>query len=140
VAFHTIASCGRGMLNAANVPRELWFMLRRDAFKTATILDGLSIFKIENKIDTQYAHWDGQVPKYLNNLRTWREAGTVKLSTRSHTKLDHGGCSCIFVGYSTATAHADDTYCTWDPSSRRVNITRDIIWLNIMLFDQSDIV
>jgi hypothetical protein len=88
VAFHTIASQGRAILNAANVPREFKFMLWRKAFKTATLLDGLSVIKVDNKTNTQYAHWDGQVPKYLKTLRTWGEAGTIKLRTRSHTKLD----------------------------------------------------
>jgi hypothetical protein len=29
--------------------------------------------------------------KYLKYLRTWGEAGTVKLKSRSHTKLDDCG-------------------------------------------------
>jgi hypothetical protein len=136
VAFHTIASRGRAMLNSANVPREFRFMLWREAFKTASLLDGMSIIKIDNKIDTQYAHWDGQVPNYLKYLRTRGEAGTVKLKSRSHTKRDDCGYTCMFVGYSTA--HAGDTYCMWDPRSRRVHITRDIQWLNKMYFDQSN--
>jgi hypothetical protein len=40
------------MLNAANVPKELRFMLWREAFKTATLVDGMSIIKIENKMDS----------------------------------------------------------------------------------------
>jgi hypothetical protein len=44
----------------------------------------------------------------------------------------------MFVGYSTA--HDDNTYCMWDPRSRRVHITRDICWLNKMFFDWSDTV
>jgi hypothetical protein len=72
----------------------------------------------------------------LKYLRTWGEAGTVKLKSRSHTKLDDCGYTCIFVGYSTA--HAGDTYRMWDPRSRRVNFTRDIRWLNKIYFDQSN--
>jgi hypothetical protein len=130
-AFHVIASRGRAMLNAANVPREFRFMLWREAFKTATLLDGMSIIKIDDKTDTQFAHWDGQIPEYLMQLRTWREAGTVKWKTRSHTRLDDRGYTCMFVVYSTI--HAGDAYRMWDPRSRRVHITRDIKWLNKML-------
>jgi hypothetical protein len=68
------------------------------------------------------------IGKYLKYLRTWGEAGTVKLKSRSHTKLDDRGHTCMFVGYSTA--HAGNTYRMWDPRSRRVLITRDIRWLN----------
>jgi hypothetical protein len=52
VAFHTIASRGRAMLNTATVPREFRFMLWREAFNMATLLDSMSIIKIGNKIDT----------------------------------------------------------------------------------------
>jgi hypothetical protein len=44
----------------------------------------------------------------------------------------------MFIGYSAA--HADNTYCMWDPRSRRVHITRDICWLNKMFFDWNDTV
>jgi hypothetical protein len=53
-----------------------------------------------------------------------------------HTKLDDRGHTCMFVGYSTT--HAGNTYRMWDPRSRRVHITRDILWLNKMFFNQSD--
>jgi hypothetical protein len=98
VAFHTIAFCGRAMLNAANVLREFRFMLWREEFKTATLLNGMSMIKVDNKTDTQNVNWDGKIPKYLTQLRTWGEAGTVKLRTRSHTKLDDRGYTCMFVG------------------------------------------
>ncbi len=52
VSFHTIASQGRDMLNAANVLREFRFMLWREAFKMAPLLNGLSILKVNNKTET----------------------------------------------------------------------------------------
>jgi hypothetical protein len=93
-------------------------------------LDISSVKNHDYEDSTSKPYWDGQVPKYLKYLRTWREAGTVKLKSRSHTKLDDCGHTCMFVGYSTA--HAGNTYCMWDPRSRRVHITRDIWWLNKM--------
>jgi hypothetical protein len=59
VAFPTIPSRGRAMLNAANFPREFRYMLWSEAFQTATILDGLSIIKVDYKSNTCYVHWDG---------------------------------------------------------------------------------
>jgi hypothetical protein len=38
----------------------------------------------------------------------------------------------MFVGYPHN--HASDTFRMWDPRSRRVHITRDVIWLNKMFF------
>jgi hypothetical protein len=61
----------------------------------------------------EFNNWDEQVPKYLNNLLAWGEAGTIKLTARSHAKRDDRRYTCMFVGYSTA--HADNTYCMWCP-------------------------
>jgi hypothetical protein len=46
----------------AEVAFHTMLRIQRKAFKTATLLDGMSIIKIDDKIDTQYVHWDGQVP------------------------------------------------------------------------------
>jgi hypothetical protein len=46
---------------------------------------------LDIKIDTQYVHWDGQIPKYLKYLRTRGVVGIVKTRNRSHTKLDDRG-------------------------------------------------
>jgi hypothetical protein len=43
----------------------------------------------------------------------------------------------MFVGYSQS--HSSDTYCMWDPRSKRVHITRDIRWLNKMYFQELNI-
>ena len=42
--------------------------------------------------------------------------------------MEATGKLCIFVGY--AKNHAGDTYCMFNPTTKRVIISRDIQWLN----------
>jgi Reverse transcriptase (RNA-dependent DNA polymerase)/Zinc knuckle len=138
VAFHTLASRGRAIMNAANIPKALKFLLWREAFQTVTLLDNLTVITINGKENTRYGHWENENPKYLKYLRTWGEAGVVKLRDRNYTKLDDRGYTCMFVGYSQS--HSSDTYRMWDPRSKRVHITRDIRWLKKMYFQELSIV
>jgi hypothetical protein len=41
----------------------------------------------------------------------------------------------MFVGYSPN--HAADTLRMWDPDTKRVHLTRDIVWLNKMFFNNN---
>ena len=45
-AFDTLYSRGRAMMNAANIPKILRYSLFREAFKTATFLDGLTMIEL----------------------------------------------------------------------------------------------
>jgi hypothetical protein len=82
VSFHTLASRGRAVMNDAQVPNEFRYILWREAFRTATLLDGLTIIEINNIKATRYIHWEGNNPKFVSNLRTWGEAGVVKLKNK----------------------------------------------------------
>jgi len=136
VAFHTIANRGRAMMNHANVPRKYRFILRREAFKTATDLDGLVVVRIDNKEDTRYSHWNGTNPEFCKKLRVWGEAGAVKLKKQRSTKIEDRGLICMFVGYPES--HSSDTYKMWNPQTCQLHITRDIRWLIRMFFSKKD--
>jgi hypothetical protein len=41
----------------------------------------------------------------------------------------------MFVGYSPN--HAGDTFWMWDPETKQVHVSRDIIWLNKMYFNRT---
>jgi hypothetical protein len=41
----------------------------------------------------------------------------------------------MFVGYSPN--NAADTLRMWDPDTKRVHLTRDIVWLNKMFFNNN---
>ena len=132
VSFHTLASRGRAIMNDANIPRNLRYLLWREAFQTATLLDGLTIIEINGVSNSRYMHWNGTNPVFAKQLRTWGEAGVVKLFNKRTSKIFDRGFTCMFVGYPIS--HASDTYRMWDPRSRRVHTTRDVTWLKRMYF------
>ena len=137
LGFATLASKGRAMMYAANLPLEIRFRLYREAFQTATLLDGLQPVEINGVTKSRYNHWsNGSEPKWAKHLRTWGEAGTVKLTSLATRKLEDRGVPCIFVGY--ATDHDGDVYRMWDPRTGRVHETRDIIWLRRMFYTKKE--
>jgi Integrase core domain. len=127
VAFATIANRGRAMMHRANLPLAHQYKLCKEAFKTATLLDGLTVIILDGVAKTRVEHWSGKLPKFAMHLRTWGEAGTVTLKNTRSPKLADRGVQCMFVGY--ALNHEGDCYRMWDPLTNRVHITRDIIWL-----------
>jgi len=132
LAFAVIANRGRAMMSKANIPMETRYRLYSEAFKTATLLDGLVITTLDGKSLTRYEHWDGKLPEFAKHLRTWGEAGTVKLRDLSTTKIEDRGVHCMMIGY--APNHAGDCYKMWNPRTGRVHETRDIIWLHRMFY------
>jgi hypothetical protein len=126
------------MMNAANVPKKFCYMLWRETFRTTMMLDGLAVIKINGISDTRYVHCGNCNPKFAKQLQTWGEAGTVKLKNKRAVKIDDRGYTCMFVGYPAS--HASNTYRMWDPRSNHVHITRDIIWLQKMFFNKSEVI
>jgi hypothetical protein len=83
----SIANKGRALMYRANVPEEVRYLLWKEAFKTATLLDGLMPIEINGKIATKFEHWCGSNLRFINHLRTWGEAGTVKVVTSTTPKI-----------------------------------------------------
>ena len=108
VALSTIAGRGRAMMSAAKIPKNMRQMFWREAFQTSTLMDGLMVVKINNICQTRFEHWEGQLPRFFNYLRTWGEAGVVKLRTATTPKIYDRGKTCMLVGYSMI--HGGDTY------------------------------
>ena len=133
LAFFIIANRGRAMLSAANVPKNMRHTLWKEAFKTATLLDGLAVIKLDGVYKTRYEHWGVEVPKFSNYLHKWGEAGIVKVRTSTTPKIFDCGTLCMLVGY--AESHAGDTFCIWNPSLTRVHVSRDVKWLKRMFFE-----
>jgi hypothetical protein len=124
------------MMIQANIPYKVHYCLFKDAYKTAVILDGFTVMTIEGKTDTHYVHWCGKNPKFTNHLRTWGEAGTVKIKAMNTPKLADRGVQCVFIGYSLE--HSSVTYKMWDPKTGGVHTSRDIIWLRRMYYQAQD--
>ena len=132
----TLANHGRAMLIKANVPMEWRPMLWTEAFKTATLLDGSSVMTIDGVSDTRCVHWCGENPAFASHLRTWGEAGTVKIKTKTTPKLANRGVQCVFVGH--ALNHPGDCCRMWNKNTRRTHETRDVIWLKRMYFEKNE--
>jgi hypothetical protein len=133
LGFAILANRGRAILGRANIPFAIRHLLWREAFKTATLLDGLQVIELDGTEATRYVHWNNKNPDFAQHLRTWGEAGTVKLKTKMTPKLRDRGATCMMVGY--ALDHPGDTYRMWDPRTKNVHVTRDVIWLRRMYYD-----
>jgi len=133
IAFTIIGNRGRALMHHANVPEEIRYKLYREAFTTATHLDGLKVIAIDGEDETRYEHWCGKLPRFAKHLRTWGEAGTVKTITTKVSKVLDRGIQCMFVG--CAMNHDGDVYRMWNPETDRVMISRDVIWLKRMSFE-----
>jgi len=132
--FATSSNRGRALLAEANVPQKERYMIGYRAMSCADKLDGLTIVEIDGKTATRYEHFYGTLPKWARHLRTWGEAGTVKLKTRTTPKLNDRGATCMFVDYTES--HEGDCYFMWDPERNILYTTRDIIWLKRMYFSK----
>ena len=60
LGFAVIANRGRAMMHRANVPLADRYKLFKEAFKTATLLDGLVMITIDGKEATRYEQWSGK--------------------------------------------------------------------------------
>jgi Reverse transcriptase (RNA-dependent DNA polymerase) len=130
----SLANKGRSMMRAANVPINVRYKVWVKAFQHATDLDGLNVITLDEKVATRYEHWCGRLSKWVNHLRIWGEAGTVKMKTDTTPKIADRGIKCMFVGH--ARNHDGDCYEMWNPSTNKIYVTRDVIWLNRMYFDE----
>ena len=134
VGFATIANRGRSMMHRANLPMALRYIISHEAFNCATQLDGLVSVTINGVTKSRYEHWVGKNPAFSKYLRTWGEAGKVKIKTKTSTKLKDKGVHCMFVGYTTE--HSGDTFRMYDRKTNCVWVSRDVIWLKQMYFEQ----
>ena len=132
VGITTLLLRSKAMMIGANIAFEKRYKLFREAIATATQLDALIPMELDGVIKTRVEHWCGELPEYAHHLRTWGEAGVVKLKTKTTVKLQNNGTTCMFVGY--AINHKPDVYRMWDPFSNRVHTSRDVIWLKKMFF------
>jgi hypothetical protein len=136
VGFATIYGRARTLMIDAKVPKEQRSIVAQKAIETATKLDGLVPVTINGVTKTRAEHYTGTIPSFAKHLRKWGEAGTVKIKTTTTPKLEERGITCMFVGYPDN--HAGDTYEMLNLETRRVMITRDVIWLNRMYFADAD--
>jgi hypothetical protein len=107
--------------------------LMPEAVKTATFLDGLIPININGAVKSKFVHRFGFDPPFAKALRTWGEAGTVTIKSRTFLPKDKArGVTCVMMGYSAE--HPAGTYRMFDPSTKGVHVSRDVTWLRRMFF------
>jgi hypothetical protein len=97
VGFATLSGRARAMLQDANVPKDMRKFLMPEAVKAATHLDGLIPLEISGVTKTKYEHHLGHNPPFAKALRTWGEAGTVTIKSRTFQPKDKArGVTCMY--------------------------------------------
>jgi hypothetical protein len=121
------------MMSAAKVPKCYCDFFWREAFQAAIYLNGLTVVEFEGKKLKSFEHWEGQLPRFVNNLRKWGEIGIVKLHKNLIPKIYERGKPCMFARY--CLNHAGDTFRMWEPYTKHVHLSRGIMWTGRMYFD-----
>jgi hypothetical protein len=100
LVFANLVNKGIELMVRANIPLNKRYLLFREAFKTATYLYSLVVTTMGTKKATRHEHFYGTNPKWMKFLRTWGEAGTVKVKTKMTPKLADRGVHYMFIGYA----------------------------------------
>ena len=114
------------MLNSARVTKELRSKLWAECAQTATACENL--LTPDNKQESRYQLFYRENPKYARYLRKFGEIGILTDHTKIKSKLSDRGKPAFFLGY--LENHAGNTYKFLSLDTRKVVISRDVIWLN----------
>ena len=118
------------MFDYSHMPDSQKRFLVGEAATQCQHCDNLTLETLNGVTATRYQHWSGQEPKYGRHLRIFGEACILHFKTTATQKLDNRGKRCLFVG--NTTNHPCDTYRLWDPVSKRIILSRDVVWVNKM--------
>ena len=105
---------------------ELWY----EVISTATKLDNIMVRPERTK--PPYTLFYNKDPRYMKYMRTFGEMAVVAIheGKKMRSKLDNRGKTCMFVGY--AEDHAGDVYRFLNIHTKRIIMSRDVRWLNII--------
>ena len=105
---------------------ELWC----EVISTATKLDNIMVRPERTK--PPHTLFYGKDAKYMKYLRTFGEMAVIAIheGKKMRSKLDDRGKTCMFVGY--ADDHSRDVHRFLNIHTKRIIISRDVRWLNII--------
>jgi hypothetical protein len=130
VKFTYLASKARAAMHAAEVPRNRRIEFFSEVIMTMTTLDWLKLITVNKVKKTRIEHYGLPLPNFTRYLRTWGEAGIIK--TGKDRKIRDRGVTGMFVGY--ASNHEGNCYRMWNPKTKKIYETRDIVFLERMFF------
>ncbi len=94
------------MFNDANFDSEMRLKLAKECLSLANKNCNLAVIEFNNQKLTQYKASGQEILKWTKNLRSFGEAGVVKISKNG--KLGDHGVTYIFVNY--ADKHSSNCY------------------------------
>ena len=116
------------MLSYSKLPKSFW----GEAMRTSIDLINLSP-SIPLKGDVPERVWTRKDVSY-DNLRVFGCKAFVHIPKDERSKLDVKAKPCIFLGYG----HEEFEYRLWDPLSRKIVRSRDVVFLEDQLVDDGD--
>ena len=101
-----------------------------EVISTATKLD--NIMERPERTKPPHTLFYGKDAKYMKYMRTFGEMAVFAIheGKKMRSKLDDRGKTCMFVGY--ADDHSRDVYRFRNIHTKRIIISRDVRWLNII--------
>ena len=101
-----------------------------EVISTATKLDNIMVRPDRTK--PPHTLFNNKDAKYMKYMRTFGEMAVVAIREvkKMRSKLDNRGKTCVFVGY--AEDHAGNVYRYLDIHTKRLIMSRDVRWLNII--------
>jgi hypothetical protein len=114
----TLVEAARSMLHPRNIPLYFW----REAVQTAAYMLNRTYTRLQPN-STPYKRWFGEKPS-LAHTRIFGCDAFIHIPKAKRKKLDAKCHPGMFLGYSDKSK----AYWVWDKITRRVVITRDIIF------------
>jgi hypothetical protein len=105
-------------------------LLHPELVMTMTKLDWLKLIIINKVKKTRIEHYGLPLHNFTQYLCTWGEAGIIR--TGKDGKIGDRRVRGMFVGY--ASNHKGNCYRTWNPNTKEVSETCDMVFLNRMFF------
>ena len=126
----TLMGRARAMLIQAEIESKYKGEFWCEVISTATKLDNIMVGTERTK--TPHTLFYGKDAKYMRSLRTFGEMAVIAIheGKKMRSKLNDTGKTCMFVGY--ADDHSKDVYRFLNIHTRRIIISRDVRWLNII--------
>ena len=120
----------RAMLIQAGIESKYKGEFWCEVISTATKLDNIMVRPERTKLP--HTLFYGEDAKYTRSLRTFGEMAVIAIheGKKMRSKLDDRGKTCMFVGY--ADDHTKDVYRFLNIHTRRIILSRDVRWLNII--------
>lgn len=118
-ANRTIFECARTMLNAKNLPKNLW----AEAVSTAVYLLNRTTHSSRKNLKTAYEAWTKRKPN-LEHVRIFGSTAYIHVPKLFRGKLDNKAKKVVLVGYQGESSN----YRLYDPEKKRVSVSRDVIF------------